>query len=75
MEGPCKVAWPILADSPKLGRIGIPSIFINNLRGDKYSVIWCLFDPGKTKNSYCFPQGKQKPPIGISPGVFCFPGS
>ena len=27
----------------------IPSIFINNPQGDKYSVIWCLYDPGKLK--------------------------
>ena len=27
------------------------SIFINNPRGDKYSGIWCLYDPRKIKNS------------------------
>ena len=38
--------------SSEVSEIFIPSIFINNLPGDKYSVIWCLYDPGKTKNSW-----------------------
>ena len=48
----------------------IISIFINNPRGDKYSVIWCLYDPGKKRTPgdippgvVCFPQGKQTTPF------------
>ena len=29
-------------------------IFINKQRGDKRSVIWCLYDPGRIKNSWCY---------------------
>ena len=32
-----------------IGANFIPSIFIHNLQGDKYSVIWCLNDPWKIK--------------------------
>ena len=35
----------------KISGTVILSIFINNLRGYKYFVIWCLYDPGKMRNS------------------------
>ena len=48
------------------------SIFINNPLGYMYSVIWCLYDPGKIKTPgdiplgvVCFPQEKQKTPGAI----------
>ena len=61
------------------------SNFINNPQVDKYSVIWCLYNPGKIPQwVFCFYQGKQKTPCAIhillwfkswiTSGVFTFPG-
>ena len=53
--------------------IHILSIFINNLWGDKYYVIWCLYDPRKIKKTLGAIHILHWFKLWIASGVFCFP--